>query len=88
MTQSYKSVFSSIGELFYLGILLGVCISIGIGLGWLADKWLGISPFGVLAGIVFGIISAFVEGYRLLKKSFKKFEQDKIIEAKKKLHER
>ena len=38
------------------------------GLGWFLDRWLGTSPWMVVAGIVLGAGAGFYEFYRLISK--------------------
>jgi len=38
------------------------------GLGWFLDRWLGTSPWMVVAGIVLGAVAGFYEFYRLISK--------------------
>ncbi|MEM8758592.1 MAG: AtpZ/AtpI family protein [Planctomycetota bacterium] len=46
---------SSLAEGFALGTDLLVSIAVGIGLGYLADCWLGTSPWGLLLGMAAGM---------------------------------
>jgi ATP synthase protein I len=43
--------FQALGEL--LGGILG-----GFGLGWLCDQYLGTKPFGMIAGVLIGLVGA------------------------------
>lgn len=50
------------------GAVLSLCISI-LGfllVGWMLDKWLETSPWGVLGGIVLGTIAGFIQFVRLM----------------------
>jgi len=56
-------------------IALGVQIAVlivggtlgGIGMGYLADKYLGIYPWGVIAGIIIGVFVGGVGVYQVVK---------------------
>lgn len=37
----------------------------GLGLGWLLDRWLGTSPWLLVAGLVLGIVAGFYEFLRI-----------------------
>jgi ATP synthase protein I len=37
----------------------------GLGLGWLLDRWLGTSPWLLVAGLVLGIAAGFYEFLRI-----------------------
>lgn len=49
------------------GMLFG-SVLVGCGLGYLADKWLGTSPWGILVGLVVGSVAGVREMLKLLKK--------------------
>ncbi len=40
----------------------------GLGLGWLLDRWLGTSPWLLVAGLVLGIVAGFYEFLRIASK--------------------
>lgn len=49
-----------------LALFFSVLIFFGI--GWFLDKWLGTSPWFVVAGIILGAVFGFYEFFRLLSK--------------------
>jgi len=57
-------------------IVLGVQIAVlmvggimgGIGLGYLADKYLGIYPWGVIVGVVLGVVAGGAGVYGIVNK--------------------
>ena len=49
------------------GMLFG-CVVVGCGLGYLFDKWLGTSPWGLLVGLILGSVAGVREMLKLLKK--------------------
>jgi ATP synthase protein I len=44
---------------------------VGIGLGYLADKYLGMYPWGVIAGVILGVIAGAVGVVQIINKSQK-----------------
>ena len=51
-----------------VGALLVTNIIGGTALGYAADKWGGIAPWGVVCGVILGTISAFIGLYRIMQK--------------------
>ena len=51
----------------YLGLGLQIMFSMGFfaGLGYLVDGWLGIGPWGLIAGCVLGMVAVFALLFRL-----------------------
>ena len=49
---------------------------VGAGMGWLIDNWLGTNPWGLLIGLLFGIVAGFrmvyQEAMRIIKLQEKK----------------
>ena len=54
-------------QLMGLGTMLFGCIAVGLGVGYLADRWLGTQPWLLLVGLGFGIAAAGVNFYRIIK---------------------
>jgi ATP synthase protein I len=50
-----------------LGTMLFGCVVVGLGGGYLADRWLGSTPWMTLAGLGLGIAAAAVNFYRALR---------------------
>ena len=53
-----KGFLKALAMLSQMGIMIIVCIALGIFLGWLLDKWLGTSPWLLLLFTLFGIAAA------------------------------
>lgn len=53
-------------RLLGLGWYLAFCIVGGIVLGVLADGWLNTDPLLTMAGLIIGLATAFLGGYKLL----------------------
>ena len=58
---------SQTAQLVNLGTLLFACVVIGLAAGYFADRWLGTSPWLLLAGLALGIGAAGVNFYRTIK---------------------
>ena len=70
-TSSAKRDVRLIGEILSLGILLGVCLAIGIAGGiWIDNRWHS-HPLGVISGIGFGFAAGIVQAVRVLKESLR-----------------
>jgi len=57
----------SLGELASIGMAMVLCTVIGLGAGYWADRWLGTSPWLMLAGLLLGIAAGFVNLFRSVK---------------------
>ena len=55
-----------------LGLVMISSIIIGMMLGLVADKFLGISPWGTALGILIGIAAGFYAVYQLIMKNLRK----------------
>jgi len=62
-----QSTWKALGELSSLGVAMVAATIIGLGGGYYADRWLGTSPWLLLAGLGFGIAAAFVILFRSAK---------------------
>lgn len=47
-----------VSSLLALGIVLALCLVVGLGLGWLLDSAVGTSPAFLLVGLLLGIVAA------------------------------
>jgi len=47
-----------VSSLLTLGIVLALCLVLGLGLGWLLDTAVGTSPVFLLVGLLLGIVAA------------------------------
>lgn len=48
-----------------LGMTVVFMIVSGTGLGYLCDQWLGLTPLGIVAGVMIGTVMAFVYLYQI-----------------------
>jgi ATP synthase protein I len=49
-----------------VGLMLVVCIFVGVGLGVLLDHWLGSRPWLTLLGLLVGIVAGFINVFRMI----------------------
>lgn len=54
------------GPFLHVGIQVGLTMAVAAGLGYLADAWLGTSPWLFLGGCLFGVLAVFVVLFRLV----------------------
>ncbi len=61
-----------------LGLEMGLCVAIGIGIGYFLDRFFHTSPYLTIIFMIFGIIAAMRTIYQLLEKKIEKEnERDK-----------
>ena len=65
--RSSKPSSGQTAQLVSLGTMLFACVAVGLGLGFLADRWLGTQPWLLLIGLALGIAAAGVNFYRTIK---------------------
>ncbi|HAF13253.1 MAG TPA: hypothetical protein DCK93_02200 [Blastocatellia bacterium] len=56
------------GIAYAAGLSLFMSVAFMCGLGWLLDRWLGTSPWLLVAGVVVGAIAGFYQFVRLTSK--------------------
>lgn len=57
------------GDYAYLGLMLPSSIIVGVGLGYLVDRWLHTDPWGKLIGFLLGVVAGtwnFIKDYQRL----------------------
>jgi ATP synthase protein I len=59
-----------------LGIEMGLCVVIGLGIGYYLDKYFTTSPYFTLIFMVFGIVAAFRAVYSAYKRLKRDDERD------------
>jgi ATP synthase protein I len=65
------SAWKALGELSTVGLTLVLATVIGLAGGYYLDRWLGTSPWLTLIGLLFGIVSGFVNLFRSVKRAEK-----------------
>ena len=71
-SQSQKETIRQSGLAWSAGIAFFGAIVFMLFLGWLADLLLGISPWGIIGGIILGSIIGFLQLFRLTSQIFKR----------------
>lgn len=59
--------WKSVGELASIGMTMVLATVIGLAGGYYLDRWLGTSPWLMLAGLGFGVAAGFVSLFRVVK---------------------
>ncbi|MGH7362320.1 MAG: AtpZ/AtpI family protein [Candidatus Methylomirabilales bacterium] len=63
------SPWRQVGMLAGLGLTLGAATAIGVGLGVLADRWLGSGPWGLVLGLLLGVTGGFTQVLRDIRRA-------------------
>lgn len=63
------SPWRQVGMLAPLGLTLGAATAIGVGLGVLADRWLGSGPWGLILGLLLGVTAGFRQVVRDIRRA-------------------
>lgn len=62
------SLWRTLGQLSTLGIAMVAAVAIGLAAGYWLDRWLGTSPWLTMVFTLLGIVAAFLNLFRDLKK--------------------
>ncbi|MGD9577309.1 MAG: AtpZ/AtpI family protein [Syntrophorhabdus sp.] len=77
LSEDKREVVKSLIGYSSLGLEMGLCVAIGIGIGYFLDRFFHTSPYLTIIFMIFGIIAAMKTIYQLLKKIEKENERDK-----------
>jgi len=58
---SWGATMQAVGPYLGLGFQIALTMAAFAGLGYLIDRWLGTSPWGVIAGGALGLVAVFVQ---------------------------
>ena len=72
-----ESNFSALMGVLSTGITSGVCLVIGLGIGYQADIYFNIAPWGIVGGVIFGFAAGFLETYNQIVKGMAKLDREK-----------
>lgn len=61
-----KSIISNLSLVTELGIVVVVCLLIGLGLGLLVAKWTDQGPIFKILGVMLGLAAGIIQAYRLV----------------------
>ncbi len=62
------SLWRTLGQLSTLGIAMVAAVAIGLAVGYWLDRWLGTTPWLTMVFTLLGIVAAFLNLFRDLKK--------------------
>lgn len=77
MSEDKREVVKSLLSYSSLGLEMGLCVAIGIGMGYFLDKFFHTSPYLTIIFMIFGVIAAMKTIYQLMKKIEKENERNK-----------
>jgi ATP synthase protein I len=76
LSNSKKEIVRSLMGYSTVGIEMGLCVAIGIALGYFLDKRFDTYPYLSIVCMIFGVLAAFKTIFVLLKKIEKENERD------------
>jgi ATP synthase protein I len=68
MASGERPPWTEMADVAQVGLTLVVATVIGLGAGYLLDRWLGTQPWITLVGLGFGIAAGFLNLFRAVKK--------------------
>ena len=75
MAAGRDPAWRSVGELAGIGMTMVLATVIGLGAGYYGDRWLGTSPWLMLAGLLLGIVAGFVNLFRSAKAAERELDE-------------
>ena len=77
LSEDKREVIKSLISYSSLGLEMGLCVAIGIAIGYFLDRYFLTSPYLTIIFMIFGVIAAMKTIYQLMKKLEKENERDK-----------
>jgi ATP synthase protein I len=77
LSDDKREVIKSLISYSSLGLEMGLCVAIGIAIGYFLDRYFMTSPYLTIIFMIFGVIAAMKTIYQLMKKLEKENERDK-----------
>ena len=71
MDDDIKSIISNLGLVTQLGLVVVLCLVIGLFCGYLADKWTQHGSIFKMLGIILGLGAGLWQAYRLIMEKIK-----------------
>lgn len=68
-----------------IGITSGLCLVFGMVIGYKVDFYLKTEPWGIVLGVVVGLLAGMLESYNQIKKGIEELDGKKNSEAKDKV---
>ncbi len=69
MKQETRQIFRDLGYYSSLGLSVALSIMIGFFAGYLLDRWLGTTPWGMFVFLILGIVAGFRNILMAMKRS-------------------
>jgi ATP synthase protein I len=77
MSEDKREVVRSLLSYSSLGLEMGLCVAIGIGMGYFLDRFFHTSPYLTIIFMLFGVLAAMKTIFQLIKKLDKENERNK-----------
>jgi ATP synthase protein I len=77
MSEDKREVVRSLLSYSSLGLEMGLCVAIGIGMGYFLDRFFHTSPYLTIIFMIFGVLAAMKTILQLMKKLNKENERNK-----------
>jgi ATP synthase protein I len=77
MSEDKREVVRSLLSYSSLGLEMGLCVAIGIGMGYFLDRFFHTSPYLTIIFMIFGVLAAMKTIFQLVKKLDKENERNK-----------
>lgn len=77
MSEDKREVIKSLISYSSLGLEMGLCVAIGIAMGYFLDRYFLTYPYLTIIFMIFGVIAAMKTIYQLMKKLERENERDK-----------
>lgn len=69
--------FGGLGPMLILGMVMGVCIALGLLLGLALDRWFNLHPWGVILGTIWGLAAAVVQTVRAIAADERRLQRER-----------
>jgi ATP synthase protein I len=77
LSDDKRELVKSLISYSSLGLEMGLCVAIGIAIGYFLDRYFMTSPYLTIIFMIFGIVAAMKSIYQLMKKLEKENERNK-----------
>ena len=77
LSEDKRDLVKSLISYSSLGLEMGLCVAIGIAIGYFLDRYFMTSPYLTIIFMIFGIVAAMKSIYQLMKKLEKENERNK-----------
>lgn len=77
LSEDKREVVKSLISYSSLGLEMGLCVAIGIAIGYFLDRYFMTSPYLTIIFMIFGVVAAMKTIYQLMKKLEKENERNK-----------